>query len=387
MLRVNTGLSEDQKFVFACLHCPAILRGKLHLDYEKIEKQWKSEDVEICIEGVQIESLPSYTLCSDLPVHISCQGKSMAGGGSPFLYLMQLMSSEGFLQYKIQVDALHDIRSRYFPQIRRCFSAYLVGDYVKILAIAKDLRAEDLLKEDPKYIFHRLIQVIFVPILDMDIKVAVSKEMYGDLVGCRASYHESYALLLHEFYEDDIFKAHIKSTLDLLVRLMDKYDALIPALAYEALLDKSSAAIGDLRIHRDDFDELKALYVDLFEVSSRGLAYMGMVANLARRGNAQMWANGKKMSLSECLKLRSVQREFIVQEMPETAKLYKQLKRNARNDFGHFKVQLDVHTGYLENENGSREHFIIFLADLLGAARVLSHLLTFTEKISLDYGK
>ena len=67
--------------------------------------------------------------------------------------------------------------------------------------------------------------------------------------------------------------------------------------------------------------------------------------------------------------MRAADREFILGEFPECAKLYAGLNRHTRNDFGHCKVHYDFSIGCLVDEDGVEESFLLFLVDLLGAVR------------------
>ncbi len=165
------------------------------------------------------------------------------------------------------------------------------------------------------------------------------------------------------------------------------YDALIPGLTYEYLKDKVN--INELQIFRDDFDELKIIYQDLFEISSTALAYIGAFVNLSFRDSpdkwSKKWKGGNTRGIKRILEDRASEREFIVDEMPYLKALYDEIDRHTRNDIGHFKIYYDFKSGMLIDEKGNQENIRLFLYDLLGAVRVTFSLISFTAFVNMEY--
>jgi hypothetical protein len=130
---------------------------------------------------------------------------------------------------------------------------------------------------------------------------------------------------------------------------------------------------------------LRARYVEVFELASRSLAYVGAIFNLVERGNACLWSDGSEASIGEMLRRTAHRRESILAELPYANRLYDEVRRQSRNDFGHYAIEYDFSTGELVGRDGARTSYVLFLVDYLAAARLTAYLLAVVEKLSLDY--
>jgi hypothetical protein len=156
----------------------------------------------------------------------------------------------------------------------------------------------------------------------------------------------------------------------------------MPALAWEQV-DPGKAEIDDFLVMRDDFDQLKGIYQDIFELGSRSLAYVGSILNLVHRGEPSAAADGRSWGLKKALGAKAEQREFILGELPHAAVLFEAIDRKARNEIGHHLISYDFATQTLADDKGARTNYLLFLQDYLGAVRFSAYLLTVVEKIDL----
>src|SRR5579862_8535870 len=86
MFRIGIGLADEEKFICQCPYCGVALRGVLRLDQKAVTAKLESEDItDLQKDSVEDEtSLKGVNVYTDLPVHRSSQGKSLAEGGSAF---------------------------------------------------------------------------------------------------------------------------------------------------------------------------------------------------------------------------------------------------------------------------------------------------------------
>lgn len=362
--RMGVGAGDQQAFVCECPHCSAALHGVLHADQRRARLRFESEDmVELPERKARgWERWPGVTVYTDLPVHVSCIGKGMERGGSAFLTLRHFMPDEPWVDYNERVTSLNALRIRLIPALRRATAHFIAKDWLKV---SKAL--EVALPDDPPEVrtsFHAVLSVLFSPLFSKD-GMAWADELctiFRDVTSTRPVEW----LALRETVDRLGFRQFRRQVVDTIVRVFQKADALCPAIAYEHL---PGIDVREFKIFRDDLDVLKSLYVDLFELASRGLAYLGTVVNLHRRGDPEKWSNGKATTLGKMLSARAVDREFVVGELTGCARLYAGLNRHTRNEFGHCKVHYDFSSGCLVDSDGNEENFLLFLVDLLGAAR------------------
>src|SRR5207247_1362999 len=101
-----------------------------------------------------------------------------------------------------------------------------------------------------------------------------------------------YRTLLDEFVNELGFLEHRRKVVATAMGVLDHFDALLPGLAWEHITADPPPDPADYRIVRGDFDELRARYVEIFELASRSLIFVGAILNLAERGAPTQWANG-----------------------------------------------------------------------------------------------
>lgn len=362
--RMGVGAADHQAFVCECPHCSAALHGVLHADQRNPNLRFESEDMESVPERKARgwESWPGITVYTDLPVHVSCIGKSMQDGGSAFLTLNRFMPEAQWLDYNRRVHSLQDLRLQLVPPLRRATAHFIAKDWLKVSkALEAALPGES---SEVRASFHAVLSVLFSPLFS-EANMTWADEVAA-VFQSAASTRSAEWLTLREVLHKLGFRQFRRQIVDTIVSAFQKADALCPAIAYEHM---PSIDVAEFKIFRDDLDVLKSLYVDLFELASRGLVYLGAAANLERRGDPEKWSNGKTTKIDKMLSARAVDREFIAAEFPACCQLYAGLNRHTRNDFGHCKVHYDFASGCLVDEDGNEETFLLFLVDLLGAVR------------------
>jgi len=235
----------------------------------------------------------------------------------------------------------------------------------------------------PSTDFARLFGINYAPFVERDRMHLLRSELSQSMEDCRTGHHEEYKDLLARMIQCG-FPHFRQQVADTACSCLARFDPLVVGLAYEHLTDAAKAHIEEFQVFRDDFDELKPLYVDAFELASRGLAYAGAINNLAVRGDSSQWPDGKTRSLQAVLDMTAHQREFIAGDLGAAALLYAGINRNTRNDIGHRSVHYDFVTGCLVYDRWHGENFILFLDDYLGAVRATFYLTWLTAAASAD---
>lgn len=384
LMRIGVGLAHDQKFVFSCPMCNAVLRGVLKLDYKKIGGEVISEDFDVMGSATDqaIKGLSAINIYTDIPVHKSIQGKGLDKGGSAFLGLMRFMGAK-FKDYSERVQALHEVRLELFPALRRAANLFAEEQWVNLKQSLGEIKIPNYSSDQQSAAtsFMHLMAIIYSPISHRGRILCQKQEIRKFFDTCNQMNGALLKSIIQQFYDQHNFASHRNKIVDVSVKCLTKFDSLVPAFAYEHFLPEASAKLDEFQIFRDDFDELKVLYVDIFELSSRTLAYLCPILNLAVRSDALLCRDGKNRTITNLLKLRSVDREFIVEDTTELKSAYNRLNRHTRNDFGHYSVSYDVRSGCIIDENGDKQPLLLFLADFLGAVQMMPLLLNIAEII------
>ncbi len=395
-MRLGVG-ARRQRLIFQCPHCGVVLRGLLDPDPKTLELNWSSEDVEDCgyPNDLDESAVISVTVYGDLPVPRSLQGiPANEAVASPFIMLTQL-AGERARDFMGSVEILRATRERIFPGVRRASSAYVRGDWDAVsdalTAVPLPLDA-DVQQWHPVYQFGRCVDVLYLPFARTPPREAAVGELMDLLMSTEKSQPEPYRELLETILGHPSWLEHRRRVVDTAMAALEAVDALSPALAWE-VMGQRDEEVDAFQVMRDDFDQLKAIYQDIFELASRTLIYLGAVLNLAHRGDPELYVlrdrqgnrQEKHRSLIQALdKTTSFEREAILEELPHAGILFGAIDRHMRNAIGHRLISYDFATQTLIDDAGERRNYLLFLEDYLQSVRLTNYLMAVTEKLTLE---
>jgi hypothetical protein len=299
--------------------------------------------------------------------------------------MVQLWGSESAADYSARSNLLYKMRQELFPNVRRMASLYQRNDLQGLsramtTAAFSDVEGADQLH--PVYKLGRMYDILFAPLMRQGPYQMALQEVYSPMNECRRQMRPAYMQLMDSFSTNLAFLEYRRKVVATATGVIEDVGAVLPGMAWERISPPRSAT--DFRILRDDFDVLRSRYVEIYELATRCLVYIGAIANVARRGSPSRWSDGSDRTPQRLLKETAQRREFIVLEFPALKHLYDSVHRTSRNQFGHYAVEYDVGSGELVDYKGHRTNYVLFLADYLEAARLIKTLLTIVEKITLD---
>ncbi len=213
--------------------------------------------------------------------------------------------------------------------------------------------------------------------------VEISDEYFVYLNDCLDNKKEKYSLLIKSFVQDHSFNSFKLKVFETHFRAIENYYAYIPGFAYEYFSSTAQKDINDYRVYRDDFNLIKSLYLDIFELLSRMLFYLGCIVNLSIRNDYRIYSTGMIKS-QKFKKMPAYDKMFVLDELPKLKNFINNVQRPLRNDIGHFNVRYDFRKGVLAYDDGTEQNYINFLKFVLDAVRSLWFVIVLTEKIELD---
>lgn len=384
LLRVGMAPAPEMRVRCQCPYCGVALR--LRFDIGDASAQMRSEDVSECVASPD-EAIKSLVLYTDLPVHRSLLGRSAKEPASAFLLMVPLWGERAG-EYSGRGNDLYRLRTQVFPDVRRAASLYAQGDMARLQPAVDRLAAAGLAPRigslPAVYRLARAIDLSYMPLVDISRKMLATHELISVLMAADQRDPALFLALLGLLRDDLGFDEYRRQVVETAMLVLDHIDALLPGLAWEHVIDAESLDIDDFRIVRDDFNELRARYVDIFELASRTLVYLGSIINIATRGDSTAWAQGKPTALHTMLRRPAAAREFILDELPRAKAYYDDIHRHSRNAFGHYNIEYDFEHGELvDQRSGERTNFLLFMSDYLGAARLTGYLLTVAEKLTI----
>lgn len=387
ILRYGVGLGFEQRLGWPCPLCDAETRAHFSVKQKVVDADFKSDDIEIYQHQPSDLSLPGVNVYSDLPVHMSSIGRGLIDGGSAWLAIRKFIQSEKYSDFVDAKESMQDLRVHIFPMIRRSTGHYKRDNWVRLhsqlIPFTKEI--PNLSDRHPVYGYSRLLDVAFLPILNVNVKVLALQEVF-DLMNFSYQNHSTeYGQFVTDAFSSQRFRDARGRCLDTMMRLFDVYDALILPLATQSFSNDWRARLDEFRVYRDDFDLLKSIYQDIFESMNQLLLWIGLLVNIGKRGALNTWSNGSNKTFRQAQRWRAIDREFIISELPNCETLLSEASRDLRNKIGHYSVHHDILSGRLIFGDGTSKSLITFHEDLLAAARLLSVLIGFCEKMTLDH--
>jgi hypothetical protein len=329
-------------------------------------------------------SEPVVTVATDLPVHKTRHTNPLPEGGSPFLLLTQEMGSS-FMKWKGKVDALQMLRQNQFPHVRQLVDYARAGNWDMVRQCLTTMFKEDAPEDDLSTIYacYRVMGVLYAPLISVPEMTDLLNEYYTFLNDCFDKKKSEYKALLEEWSRMPLYRGLRTKALSIFLRVLEHFDAFIVGLLYNEMPTALKAHIDDFRVFRDDFSVVKALYQDLFELTSQLLVFLGAVINLSARGAPWEYVTGVK-SFDAFKKKTAFERFKILSEVPKLSGLVGGVSRPMRNSIGHFSADYQPCTGHLQYDNGTELNYIVFVGELFAAVKALWFTLIVIEKADID---
>lgn len=379
-------------FLCPCPSCNCPLAGTFTLTFDPPKVHINSHDFKFeHIAATLDDPYPIVTVSTDLPVHRTYHVRSMSEGGSPYLWLMSLMPKE-FLAYHERAATLELFRSRAWPSIRKAVTFAEVADWTNACNSLGNFVSELIQTgAGPTYACFRAFELAFVPMLDMSTLVAVKGEWFGHLNNCSSVQRTAYIDLLRAFGNAHGFNVFRTKVFAVYRRLVDSFDTVMLGMLFESSPAAFKDHVSDYRLFRADYDTVKSLYVDIFELISQVTLFLNAVVNLSVRSNAEHFAsiqdNGRTLTAATFAQFRrykAYQRLQTLHELPNLHAFVDDVSRPMRNDIGHFSAHYDYRSGDIVYDDGARTSYIEFSGSFLSAARAVSLLLAVVEKLEID---
>lgn len=392
LLVIGVPHGDQVRMVFECPCCPAILRGVVHTGTPDGIRALTSEDfqtVEPEHEGTATGGLPISYIYLDLPIHRGAINDPATSAMSPVMRLIMYLDDGVDPELLFgSVRVIRQRREQIYPAVRRC--AHLAQNRdLDALAECLDLesqRGERYFNSNPLHLFHNMLAMSYPPTPEydeVDIWDRWVPEFHEIMERAEQRDSQIFEGLIEEIDEMDSFQRRRMVAFETTIRALDKTDAMTPAICYYLFSDDIRDNIGDFRIHRDDFDELKSTFQDSFELGSKILAFYGAFLNLALRGDPEELPDGSSRSIQETLRSTAYDREGILDELPELQPLYGQVRRGLRNQIGHADIHYNIETGMVESDEGEQP-FMEFLVDYMAGIHMLGFVMTFVKFIDLQ---
>jgi len=146
---------------------------------------------------------------------------------------------------------------------------------------------------------------------------------------------------------------------------MNNSSAILPAFAAMMYKDGSDAAIGALRVFRDEYPVLRDLYINTFESAHKALLYVLVPVNIVQRQRHDDFG-GKCDSIPKFNKLTSHGKRRLIDQIDGWPDSWDQLfDRELRNSIGHHSARHELSTGMIIIDKGDSIPYLKFLIKIV----------------------
>lgn len=360
VLRVSVGVDDVEPFFYVCGRCGSptkvvqrlILKPSPHVELDL--EGGEQFDPAAAVAGAQV-----ITIHPEWPA-IPGAAEMWDKGGSPFLYQFQLVG-DNLLPLMQRMATFRGLVDCDWAGFKRFARFYALQDWPrfddhgkKLLGDAWPTPTSELRRHD---VFHQLALAVFRPILVPPIVAACKADLASSLragpTPALAAYcrDRARAGVLRQYHQD------VMARLDFVARHKSAMLACLPVEFYKS---GTEAALGELRLFRDEFDALKAHYIDTYELAHKVLTLIVGVLNCAERGDpdafdpaVQAQFRQRRMNnvadvrnLGRFERLSNAPKRAFLAPLPEWGKLWDEmLDPGLRNPIGHHSARHDLATG------------------------------------------
>jgi len=385
ILRVVVPHAKTEGMLFCCPHCIAELSAGITLDLSV--PKMDLHPVHFKLRQWAGEQLPAVvTISTELPVHREKHVLPLTEGGSPFLLMVKELGPM-VLDWRAKVDGLQDLREKAFTKVSALLDRVRSGDWGRVRQILErefnEHLPEPLTEYAVIYCSYRVLNTIYAPLMTIEAVAETLDEYFQYINDCISRRRPEYKRLLELWSVGNEFRSFRFRVLTALMRVLRNFDAFIAGLLIQEMPVPLRARIDEFRIYRNDYDVVKSLYQDLFELVSQSLLFFGAVINLSTRGDPWHYFNGIS-SYRGFKKAKAFERFKILDETPRVAAVLGAVSRPMRNAIGHFSAEYEPCSGNIRYEDGSKLNYLAFLGEFFAAVRALWIILAIVEKLDLD---
>lgn len=381
-LRLSVGLDKEQPFYFVCNRCKAATRGKLVIWYEPKPGARLELD-----EGREVEESKSstqvITIHPDLPAKADAR-EMWDEGGSPFIMHHQLLGDR-FQEFYQRLNTFRETSDQDWLKVRRWIGYYVNSQWEDFDSEGKRIFEEYWPSPEKEWMrhdfLHKTLDTLFAPIW-VNSYYPDMKAEWCYLSGFPKGVPEA----LTKFAENSIRSGEIqevqKEVFHCLDLFMENRSALLPGLAAEMYTRNKEESIQELRLFRDEFAQLRDLYVVTFETCHHVLKYVVGVINIEKRGDCDDFGLAQPKSIEAFEKLSNAKKAGFITDLAQWQKNWPLLlDRNLRNAISHHSVGHDLANGTLVLKDGKVIPYLEFVVKslhlihpILLAANVLKYM-------------
>lgn len=362
LLRISVGIDLEQPFYYVCGRCNAATRGKLLIWYEpRPGGKLELEAGKVLKENENPNQV--ITLHPDLPSKAEARDMREPGG-SPFLMHFNILGNR-FYEFEMRLRIFREVADRDWVNVRRWIGYYLDEnweqfDQERMRLLGKS--REQLLQEWQRHdVIHRALDIMFMP-LCLKPYYPIMKEEWCEVFSLAAKKPAKLKAFVRESVESGEIRNRQRDIFHCLELFIENRSGILPGLAADMYPAGQRAALRELRLFREEFPQLRDLYIATFEICHHALKFVMGIINIVNRGSPDDFGPKGPRGLGAFEKLANSQKAALLTSLPEWKKRWGDLlNRRIRNVIGHHSVRHDLPSGLLVLRDGSQITYLEFV--------------------------
>ncbi|MCK4830645.1 hypothetical protein KA005_83805, partial [bacterium] len=338
-LRISVGRSPEQPFYFVCSSCNTATKGKLLITDEGITIELEEGEV----RDLELDTNQLYTIDPILPI-LSTARSMDDKGGSPFLFTFQILG-ERSSEYSMRVSGYYDFLENRWLRLRRLTRFFLDSNWDRFDPLLMELWNNSIenLNSIVRYdAFYRLYDLMMTSMFVYPLHIEMRRE-WNDFFLPSGVHAQQIADYQDTIITDPEYLQNKESLFNCIAQYVELGDALIPGMVVD-LYPQDHASYGDLRIYRDNFTELRDLYIQCFEACTQSLTFIIEIVNVVNRGNPHDYSPQPEIgrlpnNRTQFNRLTAEDKTYFLRELPIWVGCWAStLDRQLRNKIGHRQI-------------------------------------------------
>jgi len=385
-------LDERQPFFYICPTCKAATRGALLWD------GGVGTSLELA-DGRVLDSehngMIALHINPDIPA-IADAKSMMQPEGSATIFFSCLIGAERLDHFFTRSRDFRSLVKSDWLKLQRLTTYYLNRDWLHFDRIIAEYTPEQpssvpeaLRREDQ---FHRLLSLFFAPIWTFDERkpFVVMKASFNGIWNPNCQHSAEVSEFAKSEVASEYFTAVQRDLFEHLNRYVQLVGGLLPGLLCDMIPQEKQDEVDRLRLFRDDYEQIRDLYVQVFESCHKALRWVVGTVLCANHGTPDAFAKvsasipGKHRtpsSIDRYTELPSAEKRKWLALIPEWNDAWDPLlDRSLRNDFGHASARHDLPTGLIQRHEGKP---LAYTRMVQLAQRILQPLLACTNVMKI----
>ena len=378
LVRLSVFPCEGIRFYFSCPACEISITGHMRGDQE-IQSLVVSFDG---CEKIAVDWDKNYpwvaTVAPNLPLKRNARELREVGGApAAMLYHIAGDNVDSVVQ---RMSIFHEQRATFWPNAQRMYEYYLHEQWERFADIGTKLFGPDFV--DPGH-GHGRESIAYRAVMFSTLASAPQpyREMLDEIIRHMETMFDSppfrdFAKRSVESGELQHEQRRIWDSLCLLMKTGDMW--ILPGILWSDANSNPKIVIDELSLSRDEFHQLRDIYITCFEACCKGLVYLMAFINTSSRGHPERFTRVAPLSLpsqgrrqqpprtfTQFRRIPNAEKISYLHEWPVVgARLSEALSSRLRNSLGHNSVRHDLRTDFIVTDDGPVMSYFEFTATI-----------------------